>query len=134
MLPEKLKKVVDPQLRQWALELYNLWGELCKKVFLFSPKKSFFHKKVFSKSLFHIFKVRSDIREEVDRYSLIYIENEFIAPGGRFREFYYWDAYWIVKGLMASEMYDTAKQMIRNLGSMVQRYTFGVSMKYKCHS
>jgi len=31
-----------------------------------------------------------------------------IIPGGRFKEAYYWDTYWIVKGLIASNMLETA--------------------------
>lgn len=36
------------------------------------------------------------------RHSLLYVPNEFMIPGGRFREYYYWDSYWIIKGLLAS--------------------------------
>ncbi|MCP9257202.1 Trehalase, partial [Dirofilaria immitis] len=39
--------------------------------------------------------------------SLIEVPHPFIVPGGRFREFYYWDAYWIVKGLIASDLFET---------------------------
>uniref|UniRef100_A0A914S819 Trehalase n=1 Tax=Parascaris equorum TaxID=6256 RepID=A0A914S819_PAREQ len=31
--------------------------------------------------------------EHPRRHSLIYVPNEFVVPGGRFREFYYWDTY-----------------------------------------
>jgi alpha,alpha-trehalase len=31
-----------------------------------------------------------------------------IIPGGRFKEGYYWDSFWIVKGLIASNMMDSA--------------------------
>lgn len=45
-------------------------------------------------------------------------------PGGRFLEFYYWDSYWIVSGLMHSEMYDTVKGMLRNFFSVIDQYGF----------
>ncbi|VDL73542.1 unnamed protein product [Nippostrongylus brasiliensis] len=64
------------------------------------------------------------IEETSSRHSLLFMPHMFIIPGGRFREFYYWDAYWIIKGLIASEMYDTTKAMIENLGSMVERFGF----------
>lgn len=35
-----------------------------------------------------------------------------IIPGGRFQECYYWDTYWIVKGLIVCEMFDTALSLI----------------------
>jgi alpha,alpha-trehalase len=31
-----------------------------------------------------------------------------VIPGGRFREYYYWDSYWIVRGLLVSNMTSTA--------------------------
>jgi alpha,alpha-trehalase len=41
--------------------------------------------------------------------------------GGRFREFYYWDTFWILKGLLFSEMYETARGVILNLAYMVDQ-------------
>lgn len=59
--------------------------------------------------------------ENPKRTSLIYVPEEFIVPGGRFREFYYWDAYWIVKGLVASGLSNTIKKMITNFVTIVDR-------------
>lgn len=55
---------------------------------------------------------------------MIYVENPVIVPGGRFRELYYWDSYWIIKGLLHSEMHSTAKGMIQNFFSIIERYGF----------
>jgi hypothetical protein len=33
----------------------------------------------------------------------------FFIPGQRFRELYYWDSYWVVKGLLVSGMLESAK-------------------------
>ncbi|KAK6754171.1 hypothetical protein RB195_013276 [Necator americanus] len=97
--PAKLMSIVDPQLREWALKLNAIWRSLCKKI---DPA----------------------IENSSSRYSLIYLPHNFIMPGGRFREFYYWDAYWIIKGLITCEMYNTTKAMIENLGSLVERFGF----------
>jgi len=35
-------------------------------------------------------------------------QRTLVIPGGRFKEGYYWDSYWIVKGLIASNMLDSA--------------------------
>ncbi|CAH2243731.1 jg8790 [Pararge aegeria aegeria] len=43
---------------------------------------------------------------------------------GRFREFYYWDSYWIIKGLLLSEMHATATGMVTNFLDIVDRYGF----------
>uniref|UniRef100_A0A915D3L7 Trehalase n=1 Tax=Ditylenchus dipsaci TaxID=166011 RepID=A0A915D3L7_9BILA len=65
--PAKIMSIQDPKMREWALNLNRIWKTLCKRVL-------------------------PEIANQVDRYSLIYMPYEFIAPGGRFRELYYWDA------------------------------------------
>lgn len=52
-------------------------------------------------------------------YSIIPVPNPVIVPGGRFLEFYYWDSYWIVRGLLYSEMHQTVKGMLENFLSIV---------------
>ena len=56
--------------------------------------------------------------------SSISVPHPFMVPGGRFREFYYWDSFWIVKGLLASGMLKTAKHMVDNLLHLLQVYGF----------
>ncbi|CAI5493867.1 unnamed protein product [Closterium sp. Naga37s-1] len=38
-----------------------------------------------------------------------------IVPGERFREMYYWDTYWVIRGLLVSGMLDSALAAVRNL-------------------
>jgi len=97
--PEPISKIQSEKYRNWAAKLNEIWLELCRQV---KPK----------------------VKENPDRYSLIYVPHMFVAPGGRFREFYYWDSYWVIKGLLASEMNETAKQVIRNFAYIVQLYGF----------
>uniref|UniRef100_A0A914WWR6 Trehalase n=1 Tax=Plectus sambesii TaxID=2011161 RepID=A0A914WWR6_9BILA len=97
--PPKLTAIVDPDLRAWALELNAIWKDLCRQI-------------------------DTRIRDDHEKYSLIYVPEPFIVPGGRFREFYYWDAYWIIKGLLASNMTSTTRSMITNLVNMVDRFGF----------
>lgn len=52
------------------------------------------------------------------------MKNPVIVPGGRFREFYYWDSYWVIRGLLITEMYTTARGMLENFASIVERYGF----------
>jgi len=47
-----------------------------------------------------------------------------VIPGGRFKEGYYWDSYWIVKGLIASDMLDTAEEVVRNFLIIVEKYGY----------
>lgn len=55
---------------------------------------------------------------------MIYVKNPIIVPGGRFREFYYWDTYWMMKGLRLSKMYTTVRGMLENFLEMVKIYGF----------
>lgn len=48
----------------------------------------------------------------------------FVVPGGRFREAYYWDSYWVVLGLLAVDMRTTAGSVTANLLSAVRAYGF----------
>lgn len=41
--------------------------------------------------------------------TLLPLSNYFFVPGQRFRELYYWDTYWVVKGLLVSNMLKSAK-------------------------
>ena len=46
--------------------------------------------------------------ENPERYSLLRRRRGLVLPGGRFRETYYWDSYWIVRGLLVCGMQETA--------------------------
>ncbi|VDN85668.1 unnamed protein product [Brugia pahangi] len=59
-----------------------------------------------------------------ERHSLLYVPYEFIVPGGRFREFYYWDTYWVIKGLLASGMQETSRRIILNFEYLVKTIGF----------
>ncbi|XP_040181405.1 trehalase isoform X2 [Rana temporaria] len=95
--PKFLSGIVDAEFRKWAQNLTSLWKSLGRKI-------------------------KEEVKTQPDRYSLIYVPNPLIVPGGRFREFYYWDSYWVINGLILSEMTQTARGMIENFLYMVQRY------------
>lgn len=59
-----------------------------------------------------------------DRYSLIALPKPFVVPGGRFREMYYWDSFFTIKGLIASGMFGTVRGMIENMGHLIDQYGF----------
>ncbi len=46
------------------------------------------------------------------RSSLIPLPNDFIVPGGRFREIYYWDSYFTLEGLMISGQEEMAINIV----------------------
>ncbi|VDM67202.1 unnamed protein product, partial [Strongylus vulgaris] len=97
--PSTFLSIHDYHHRRWALHLHRIWRDLCRRV-------------------------RDDVRRHQDHYSLLYVPHPFIIPGGRFREFYYWDSFWILKGLIFSQMYETARGIIKNLAYMVDNHGF----------
>lgn len=78
--PAFVENIKDGKLKKWALDLHALWKKLGRKM-------------------------RKDVEANEELYSIIHVHNPVIVPGGRFREFYYWDSYWIMRGLLLSEMY-----------------------------
>ena len=56
--------------------------------------------------------VSPDVAAHPERHSLIGPARGLVVPGGRFRETYYWDSYWIVEGLLACDMFDTAHGVV----------------------
>ncbi|XP_075973557.1 uncharacterized protein LOC142974872 [Anticarsia gemmatalis] len=87
--PPVLEQITDPKYRQFAKDIIGIWPELGRIV-------------------------SHDVYLNPDQYSFIYVPNGFIVPGGRFKELYYWDSYWIIRGLLISNMTKTAKGMIEN--------------------
>lgn len=94
--PSFLKNISDPAFQEWGSELNHLWKSLGRKM-------------------------KDEVKLNQEHYSIIYVPHPVIVPGGRFREFYYWDSYWIVRGLLLSEMYETVRGMLGNFVSIVER-------------
>lgn len=97
--PKFLAHIHDEDFRNFADALHKLWLELGRKM-------------------------TKDVQENTNHYSIIHVDHPVIVPGGRFREFYYWDSYWIIRGLLLSEMFYTAKGMLLNFRSIIQRFGF----------
>lgn len=66
--------------------------------------------------------MKPEVLRHPERFSLIYSQHPFIVPGGRFLEFYYRDSYWVMEGLLLSEMPETVKGMLQNFLDLVQTY------------
>ncbi|XP_034249125.1 trehalase-like isoform X2 [Thrips palmi] len=97
--PSILGRIADEDFRAWAMELNELWKMLGRKM-------------------------KTDVRDNPQLYSLMYVPNGFIVPGGRFREIYYWDTYWIVQGMLLCDMRASVRGVIENLLVLVKRLGF----------
>lgn len=97
--PTFIHNIYDQPLRKWAQNVNEIWKSLGRKV-------------------------STDVRDSANHYSQIYVPKPFVIPGGRFTELYYWDSYWIVEGLLLSEMQSTAKGMIENFLYLVNKFGY----------
>lgn len=63
--------------------------------------------------------------DTVSKYSsLLPLPHDFIVPGGRFRETYYWDSYFTMLGLQESHKTQIIENMIDNFAYMIDKYGF----------
>src|SRR5437660_1485544 len=53
---------------------------------------------------------------------LLYLENSYVVPGGRFNEMYGWDSYFIIRGLLADGRIDKARAMVENFFFEIEHY------------
>ncbi|KAH9685214.1 Trehalase [Citrus sinensis] len=94
-----LPKVKNPQVRAWALEVHALWKNLSRRV-------------------------SCSVSERPEFHTLLPLPGPVVIPGSRFREVYYWDSYWVIRGLLASKMYKTAKAIVTNLIYLIDTYGY----------
>jgi alpha,alpha-trehalase len=86
-----IAKLTDPAMKDWARKVHDVWKTLGKSI---DP----------------------DVYANPFRHTLLPLKYPYmIVPGGRFIEFYYWDTYWIIKGLLISQMSHTAIMVVENL-------------------
>jgi len=94
--PEFIDTIEDEKFRQLALKMNKIWKHLTRRI--------------------------SKQEAEIEaKSSLIFLERPFVVPGGRFREVYYWDSYWTIKGLLLCNMFHTSRGMIENFKHLVEK-------------
>lgn len=97
--PAFLQNIKDERYKQWGQELNTIWLDLGRKL-------------------------RDEVRENIQYYSIIPVPNPVIVPGGRFLEYYYWDSYWVIRGLLLSEMKKTVKGMLENFLDLLATFEY----------
>ncbi|OWZ15780.1 Trehalase [Phytophthora megakarya] len=103
--PPMVAGIQDEELRGWAFDLHKIWQSLGR-----------IHNPNVKGSLLN--------SRKLDEPSLNRPANVLIVPGGRFRESYYWDSYWIVQGLLVSDMPITARGIVNHLLEYVSEFGF----------
>ncbi|KAJ6653152.1 hypothetical protein lerEdw1_010025 [Lerista edwardsae] len=95
--PPLLEKISDKTLQAWARELNAKWKLLGRKM-------------------------KPEVTHSPQRHSLIPVPEPLIVPGGRFLEYYYWDSFWVIEGLLLCNMTATARGMIQNFFHLVDKF------------
>ncbi|KAI9090860.1 Six-hairpin glycosidase-like protein [Phlyctochytrium arcticum] len=94
------KDIKDLQLQEWGTKVHGYWRNLTRQ-----------------------FKTNTTSCDGCVS-SLLPSTHSFVVPGGRFREYYYWDSFFVLEGLLLSEMFQTSHDMIDNLMDAVDQYGF----------
>jgi alpha,alpha-trehalase len=97
--PAFLTTITDMDYQSWASDLNQLWLILGRQV-------------------------NESVHENPQRHSYVPRNYPMMVPGGRFRESYYWDSWWIVRGLLVCDMNVTAQNVINNLLDDVGNFGF----------
>ncbi|KIJ04656.1 alpha,alpha-trehalase, partial [Paxillus involutus ATCC 200175] len=102
--PSFLNNVTDPLLKAFAQTVHGYWTQLARTT------------------------NQSALCDEYPggtcESTLIPLNHTFVVPGGRFREQYYWDSYWIIQGLLKSELYDTVNETLQNFMDELEYFGF----------
>jgi alpha,alpha-trehalase len=56
------------------------------------------------------------------RPGLLYLQNKYVVPGGRFNEMYGWDSYFIIRGLVRDNRIELARGMVENFFFEIEHY------------
>lgn len=102
--PAFLNNVTDPLLKAFAQTVHGYWTQLAR-----STNQS---------------AVCTDYPGGTCEGSFIPLNHTFVIPGGRFREQYYWDSYWIIQGLFQSELYETVNTTLQNFMDEIEDFGF----------
>lgn len=56
--------------------------------------------------------------------SRVDLHHPYIVPGGRFQEFFYWDTWFILEGLVKTQCREAAFNVVKNVTYMIYKYGF----------
>lgn len=95
-----MQSINDPILKEWGSAVHGIWRNLTRE-----------------------FK-QETVQCDGCVSSLLPAKHSFVVPGGRFRELYYWDTFFVFEGLALSEMHETMFGMIENFMDYVDKFGF----------
>ncbi|THH06780.1 hypothetical protein EW145_g3851 [Phellinidium pouzarii] len=103
--PLFLNNVVDPLVKSWTQTVHGFWTQLVR-----STNDSTL--------------CGEGTNGGSCESTLIALNHTFVVPGGRFREQYYWDSYWIIQGLIESQLLDVVNATLQNFMDEIENFGF----------
>ncbi|KAJ9480331.1 putative Neutral trehalase (putative) [Pseudozyma hubeiensis] len=103
--PEFLTGVQDEVVRDWLKQVHSYWELLARTTNSSSPSG-----------------VQCD--GCVSSFIPFNESRVFVVPGGRFRELYYWDTFFVIEGLITSQLQSVVKAILENFGDLIDRLGF----------
>ena len=111
--PPLLARLPAGPVREWASALNQLWPRLGRRL-------------------------SAAAAAAPERHTMLPVPHGVIIPGGRFREAYYWDSYWVVLGLLSVGMFETARGLAEVQSPAISRPTTSPTtsapLPPRCHS
>lgn len=103
--PEFLQGVEDEVVRDWLKQVHSYWELLARTTNSSSP---------------------SGVQCEgcVSSFIPFNESRTFVVPGGRFRELYYWDTFFVIEGLITSQLQSVVKAILENFGDLIDQLGF----------
>jgi alpha,alpha-trehalase len=71
-----------------------------------------------------LWKVLKRKPDKIQSGTLIPLRQDYLVPGGRFREIYYWDSYFTMLGLKADKQYASIENMVSNFSDLINQFGF----------
>ncbi|KAL3097028.1 hypothetical protein niasHS_002744 [Heterodera schachtii] len=92
---EFLDRITSPKMKMFATAIHKIWPQLARRFV-------------------------DDVFEHPDRYPFLAVPYTFLIPGNLVQMYYYWDTLWIVRGLLLSQMKETARGVLLNMAHVMQ--------------
>lgn len=125
-----LESPYPSEVRAFALHVHSLWPYLCRAAqqpaatSAEGARPSPFPAENAALAEPHLGSIPPDSFAPSSGTTFLSVAHPVIVPGDRFREVYYWDSYWIIRGLLRSGLPGTAEGMVRNFLGAVRRFGF----------
>jgi alpha,alpha-trehalase len=122
-IPKKsLEKIQEDFVRQYGSSSFDLRGFIKKNFTLPSAYSANYKSDTGlppGKHIEILWNVLTRKPGDIGRGSLIPLPFQYVVPGGRFREIYYWDSYFTMLGLRVSNRVDLIQSMVDNFAYLI---------------